>query len=760
MENQCKLCGRAVETPGEVFCCPGCAAVDDILSSLGLSGPAREERRDQLLAEVFVEPAAPSPETRSDLRQLEFRVGKMMCPGCAWIIHHALEKTTGVMSAAANFLAEFVRLEYDPMRLGEDDVRRVVERLGYDYLPATGKPARARLFNLGAGCFYALNVMALSFVVYAAERRSVPFPMMAACSGLLLLFSLAAYFGPGFYIIRQGFGQLRARVCRMESLIFLSTTTALVYSIYMLAMGQFARLYFDVVCLLLVLVEAGNLIEDHFYRKIRQRVDDLRTILPKRARVSRDAGEAFLPLAELQPEDKFIVLAGEIVPTDGILLVAAELDASLVTGESRPVRLAAGQFVGAGSRLLTPRALLALPPAGRSSLIERIVDAAVAAFDTRPEAISLGDRISRRFAPFVMLVALGVLAAFVVLGDPHSGFIRCMSVLIVACPCAFGIAEPLVLMLAAAAVRRQGVQVFNAGALKRPPTAVVFDKTGTLTLASYVVAELDWLAPDKKDSLDILASLESGLEHPIARCLAQLGQGTSIEARRVEGTTVRGVCGGRLYQAGKLDLYPALEYQGKIGKTLVAFGDEDACYLVVALDSETRPEALEVVAGLAESVELHLCSGDREDVVRAVADELGIRSWRAEMSVADKTAMITDLQAAGEHVMMVGDGVNDAPALAAADFGAAVYAGQIPARLSADGVLLRSDLAAVRHLVGAMRTVRRRIAANYSWSFLYNAVGLILAVAGKLSPTFCAVGMVFSSVLVVVNSARRFPPAP
>ncbi len=759
--NGCELCGRPVTDADARFCCPGCAAINDIVGNLEVSDGAKQARVTAMLTALFEAPRAVAPTVPGrELQTIDLMVSGMVCPACAWIIHHCLTKLPGVQSVTINFMSEVCQVIFDPMVIGRDRIEAEITAIGYGIHEGDATPSGISLLQLGLGWFYALNAMMLSFIVYSAEFWDVPQSMALVCSGLLIIFTALVIAGPGRPTLLRGIQQLRRGQFRMESLITLSTSMAIVYSFTSLAQGAFARLYFDVVCLLIMLLHTGAAIEAGFYEKVRRRVHALRHCLPKKIHTPDDR---YRPIEDATPGMPFVVMQGEVVPTDGILEADAPFDFSHVTGESRAIHLRSGQLVGAGSRLLGERATLYVPPGGVTSLIDRMIQGTVSAFDTRVEQLSLGDRISQVFVPLVILAGLIPLVWFALQGSPGVGVLRLMAVLVVACPCAFGIAEPLVLTMAVDRVRHLGIQIFNGTVLRLQPDVVIFDKTGTLTTGDFQVRALHWLVEENQADLDRLASLEAGLDHPIARVLARLGRVSPIEDREALRTTVSGRCAGRVYQAGKPALYPGLAKAlrarglddvlgGRSASTLVAFGDEATCHLVIELTDEVRPE---IPALLQQIPTAHLCSGDRQAIVEAVADQLGIEQRHWDMSIEDKLATIRELQAQGHTVMMVGDGVNDSQALTAADIGLAVLAGEIPAKFSADGAFLVSDLSGLAPFIETLGELRQRIRQNYLWSFLYNGIGITLAVTGLLSPTFCAFGMVFSNSVVVANSVRR-----
>ncbi|MDF7806724.1 heavy metal translocating P-type ATPase [Pontiellaceae bacterium B12219] len=758
MADHCIVCNRTVPGGEGDFCCPGCAAVHVIIGKMGLEGSERDERITQLLEGVFPggEEAGDSETEIENGEDLCFLVGGMVCPACSWLVHNSLAKLPGVGNVNLNFIAETCTLSYDPMIIGKDTIHSNVEKLGYKYFE--GNDARTDgfdYFRFGAGWFFALNNMMISFVVISAERWDVPFAMQVVCSVLLALFGTLVPLYAAKTTMIVGFRQIMMRQFRMESLVVLSTTAAWIYSVYSMITGDFAHLYFDVVALLLMLIETGNLISTSFYKKLSRRVSSLSWQLPKKARVEQDGiDEDYTAVEALEPGQEFLVKRDEFVPTDGILMGNAEFDFSLITGESHGVSLERGHYVGAGAKLLSDGARLSVPAGGQSNLIQKIVESTIEAFNTRKEQLSLGDRISQVFVPIVVVTAALVYFANLYWGAPGDAMIRLLSVLIIACPCAFGIAEPLVLTAAIERVRGLGIQIFNGKVLALKPDVVVFDKTGTLTRGAPEVHKIVWLTPKTQTDLDMLASLENGIEHPIARALATLGTPSPVEDRTIARTVVSAKVAGKHWLAGSAELFPSIGIPPDLKEsTIVMFGDAEQCHCIVGLKDTIRDESKQLIADLkANGIEPCIFSGDRKAVVKQVAEELDIADYFGEMGSGDKQSEIAELQKQGKTVMMVGDGINDAQALAVADLGLAVFSGQIPAKMSADGVFMVPEIGNLRDLPYMQRKVRRKILVNYSWAFVYNTVGIIIAAIGWLSPAFCAVGMVFSSLSVIFNS--------
>lgn len=768
-EHACILCGRSVADDVVQFCCPGCAAIYQIVESMALSGVERDERVQALLTGIFpngldndpIDFVTPSledgdNEAASTDQELCFQIGGMVCPACAWLVHNTLVSKAGIKHVNVNFIAETCTLRFDPMRIGQEAVQKQVDALGYRYIEEGQTGPGYDYYRFGAGWFFAVNAMMLAVVVYVADWIEIPPAMEWICSFLLFVFGTLTPLYATPHILITGWQQLRHRHFRMESLIVVSCSAAWIYSLVSLLRGDFASLYFEVVALLLMLIETGNLITSSFYRRLSKRIYSLRAQLPKKAHVD-EVGRHYENIEDLQPGDSFYAQRNELIPTDGILITPAEFDFSLISGESAGITLEKGQYVGAGAKLVSDSAQFSVPPTGRSSLIETIIESTIAAFNTKKDQANLGDRISAVFVPAIFFLTAGV---FLLTFFQHSfaeAFIRALSMLVVACPCAFGIAEPLVLTAGIDWIRSIGIQIFNGNVLATLPDTIIFDKTGTLTKGMLHVQSIHWLVDENPALLDVLATMETGIEHPIARSLATLGQSLPLENRRVHGNHVHATVQGQPYQAGSTQLYPDVTIPSHlVSSTLVLFGTEDTCYAIIELADELKPESKNLIENLQnQQIDVCICSGDRQAVVERIADSLGISETHAQMTSDDKMRFIQEQQSLGQRIMMVGDGINDAQALSLSDFGLAVFSGQLPAKMSSDGSFLTKDISGLAELLQIMRRIRRKIFLNYGWSFLYNLIGLGLAAFGLLSPTYCAFGMVFSNFVVLFNSMVR-----
>jgi len=754
MKKTCKICPRIVPSNDDDFCCPGCSAVYSIIEKLNLEGFQRDERIKMLLEGVF--PGGNDIdiclEEIENPEKLNFRVDGMVCPACAWLIHNRLSKTKGISEINVNFISELCEIKFDPMQLGFDDIKKNIELLGYQITKNTNELKNLDLFRFGAGWFMALNCMMISFVVYSSEVWNVPHLIKYISSFILLIFGTLVPFYAAKKTFKMGLSQLSSCSFRMESLVVLSTFSAWLYSVFALIVGDFEKLYFDVVALLLMLIETGNLITYSFYRKLYDRINSLSLNLPKKVRINKNE---FKELKDLEPGIQFEVMQNEVVPIDGILLKDSEFDFSLISGESRGISAEKGQFIGAGSKLISSKTELIVPPSGKTNLMENIINNTIEAFNSKKNQTTLGDRISQYFVPIVIIVSLFVLFTNFFNGNIEQGFYRLLSILIVACPCAFGIAEPLVLTFGIDKMRKAGIQCHNGSILSLKPDRIIFDKTGTLTNGKPNVVGKKWLIDEDLHLLDILASLENGIDHPVAKACSILGDRVTIENREIFNNRVSAFYKNKKYLAGGIDIYPNLIIPDQFKEnTIVLFGDEKECYLIIALTDTIREECNLVIDFLKKlKIEMTILSGDRNQVVKSIGSKLGICHSVGEMSSDEKKNEIKKMQQKGEIIMMVGDGINDSQALVAADIGVSVFSAESSAKMSSDSVLLQPGINSLKKVPAIINRVRGKIRINYSWAFLYNIIGIILASVGLLSPKFCAVGMVFSNLVVLFNSS-------
>ena len=614
---------------------------------------------------------------------------------------------------------------------------------------------RGLVLKVGLAAFFSANVMVLSLFLYSGTPA--PPAALTLIRVVLLGFSL-----PVFAILAPPF---LAGMCRdlrrlrfsMDSLIALGAGAAFLYSAAAVVRGR-GEVYFDTASMVLLLVTLGRLFEAHAHVRGRRALRELLEAQPPEARVLREGEWGMVPADAVEAGERVRVLPGERIPVDGIIARGASaVDESMLTGEPVPAERAEGETVRAGTLCLNGALEIACSAPAAASLAARIVAAVEEAQRARSPLETTADRVAAVLAPFTV-----ALAAVVVW---QRGWLTGLSVLVVACPCAVGIAVPLVNVMALAAAARRGILVRSAAALEALAAidTMAFDKTGTVTGGRLEVREIVPLgAASGAQVLAAAASAAAGSAHPVSRAVAAMArrEGVAIEpARRTEELPGRGLR-AELESGRRVLLGQPRWVAGETG-TATEAREGVLCAVegrpegLLLLDDPVPPEAALGVAALHRmGLRLALLSGDRPEAVARAAATLGIAQHEGGLLPGDKAARIAALRAAGRRVAMVGDGINDAPALAAADTGIAVSSGTDTAREVAQVVLLEPGLARLADLVRLARVARRMARRNLAWTFAYNSVALALAASGTLRPVFAAALMLASSLAVVANTLR------
>jgi Cu2+-exporting ATPase len=625
-----------------------------------------------------------------------------------------------------------------------------------DQPSAETRQSRALLLRVGLAAFFSADVMVLSLFLYSLDRAQAEPAVLALIRGLLVCFSI-----PVFVILAPPFlaglvRDLRRRRFSMDSLIALGAGTAFVYSC------TSETVYFDTATMLLLLVTVGRLLEANARVRGRRALRELIALQPPQARAFRDGGWQTVNAASVEPGQRVQIWAGERIPVDGhVLQGAAAIDQSMLTGEPLPVERSMGDTVRAGSLCLDSVLEIACTAATSESWLTRMVRAVEEAERLRSPLERLADRVAAAFVPLTVALA----AVVVLFWWPHgheSAFLNGLSVLVVACPCALGIALPVVNVLALAAAARRGILVRSAEALERLAEirTVALDKTGTVTRGQVEVKQL--VLADAADEQVLLAQAASAAAeslHPVAQAIVRLAQqrGVPLEPRRrVQVLPGRGL-EAELDSGAQVLLGQPRWVEGRIGNVPeppsgTAWCAADGRLLgAFLLDDPVSPEAVEAAAACRVlGLNLLLLSGDRTEAVARAASLLSISDYAGGLLPEEKAARVQAI----EHAAMVGDGINDAPALAAADVGIAVAGGTDVAREVAQVVFLQGGLSNLPPLIQLARRARRIGRQNLAWTFGYNSAGLTLAACGLLQPIWAALIMLASSVVVISNALR------
>jgi len=704
----------------------------------------------------------------------ELAIGGMTCASCAGRVERALRKVPGVLEVSVNLATERAHLRtlagLDPALL-----TAAVEKAGYSVTSAEAESeeaasqARARRELIELVVAFAL---AAPFLV---GMLGMPFGQHWMPPGwvqLLLTTPLQFWLGWRFY--RAGWSALKARTGNMDLLVAIGTSAAFGLSLVQLLQGE-EHLYFEASAIVIAFVLLGRFLEARAKRATGAAIAELLALRPRTARrLGADGREEEIPVAALHVGDRVVVRPGERIPADGEVEEGASgVDESALTGESRPVEKNPGDTLATGTVALDGRLVLRATAVGGDTRLAQVAALVQAAQASRAPVQKLVDRVSAVFVPVVVgIAALTFLGWLLAGGGVAAAILHAVAVLVIACPCALGLATPAAIMAGTGAAARAGILVRDAAAIEQAGhiTLVAFDKTGTLTEGRPRLAALH-PAPGttREAALAAAAALQAGSEHPLARAVLEAAKHTPIPAesfRALPGRGVEGVVEGRRLVLGSQrlltesnaeagELTAAAQAAAAEGQT-ISWLIDPASQRVLALFAfadTPRPGAEAAIRALAEQhVRTAMLSGDGPAAAQAVARHLGIAEVAAEILPEGKAAQVAAWQRGGARVAMVGDGVNDAAALATADLGIAMGSGTDAAIAAAHVTLLRPDPVLAPATLAITRTTLAKIRQNLAWAFGFNTLGIPLAALGYLSPALAGAAMAFSSVAVLSNA--------
>lgn len=719
--------------------------------------------------------------------ELMLQLQGMTCASCSARVEKALLKMTGVSSATVNLATQqaFVR--------GLDSLERsslvaAVDKAGYSVVEGDSSgpekaPGWPENWMVGASALLTLPLLVPMLLGAAGVHW-----MLDGWIQWALATPVQFVFGARFY--RDAYKALRARVGNMDTLVALGTTAAYGLSVYLLlrqAEPGPMHLYFEASAAVITLVRLGKWLEESAKRQTTEAIRALQALRPEAAHVIRDGVGRDVPVDWLVVGDVVLVRPGERLAVDGrVSTGSSEVDESLISGESLPVAKAAGDRVTAGSingpGVLTVETLAV----GAETTLARIVRLVESAQAAKAPIQRTVDRVSAVFVPVVMAIALLTMLGWAAYtGEWEQAIINAVSVLVIACPCALGLATPTAIMVGTGVAARHGILIKDALALEiaHRVDTVVFDKTGTLTLGRPELVSVEAAAGTAVDEvLRLSAALEHASEHPLARTVCQLAEHkklilpAALDVQALPGRGIEGRVGDKTLTLGSsrliremnldpgelLDSASRFESEGRTVSWLIRADTAPAQVLgLLVFGDPIKPAAHDAIARLkASGVRVVMLTGDNAASARAVADQLGISSYQAEMLPEDKASFIESLRSGGQVVAMVGDGINDAPALASADIGLAMATGTDVAMGTAGITLMRGELGLVVDALDISRRTTAVLRRGLFWAFFYNLLGVPLAAFGLLNPVIAGAAMALSSVSVVGNALllRRWRP--
>jgi P-type Cu+ transporter len=744
----------------------------------------------------------------------------MTCAACVRRVEKVLTRAPEVHSATVNLATETAEVETaQPV-----DITALIEAIraaGYDAEPiepaaptAEDDPARALQRRLWLSVALTVPIVALSMFL--------PHPLPAQ-GWILLALTLPVQFGVALPLYRAAWGALRHGTANMEVLVLLGTLAAFFYSFALTLQGQAHHLYYETSAVIITLVLLGRTLEARARGQAKRALESLWSLLPRE--VLRWDGEAYraAPLSQVQVGDRLLVRTGDRVPVDGVVLEGRGwVDESAITGESLPQERAAGDRVLGGALLVDGALHIRAQAVGEQTLLAQVAQAVAQAQARKASIQRVADQIAAVFVPIVVAIALlTLLGWWLATRSLADALVPAVSVLVIACPCAVGLAVPIAMLTGATRAARAGVLIRGFEALERVRRidTLVLDKTGTLTLGTPRLVAIHTNGISETDALSLAAGLEQSVRHPLAEAILHAAQARGIAPAPVEqvqviaGGGVRAICTGEpqgaLPRAPTPLSHPVGEGLGVRAQTLLlgsprflqeqgveldGFSEPpplgspckqgepsllgsprdaggtlrrgaDTFPVLLAVDNrivagfefadEPLPEVAETLRALRQAgLRLVLCSGDRPESVAAFAERVGIDEWHAAQLPHQKAEVVRRLQAEGRRVAFVGDGINDAPALAEADLGVVVATGTQLAAENADLILLNRDLRTVLTALRLSQAIYRVIRQNLFFAFVYNTLGIPLAAMGYLNPMVAALAMSLSSVSVVGNALR------
>ncbi|MBU0673886.1 MAG: heavy metal translocating P-type ATPase [Proteobacteria bacterium] len=764
------------------FCCQGCRGAYLIITGAGLDSfyTKRSWETPGIPENAFEtiyndEYLGAFTTTKENSREISIIVSGIRCSACIWLIESILAKRPGIIEAVINYGTHRGRIRFDPDQTSPSQIFTAISRLGYVPRPFTQdgarllqeKESRSLLIRFGTAAFLSMQLMGYTLALYGGYFSGMDAETRQLLQYLAALVATPVVFYSGAPFLRGAFRSIVNKAPNMDLLIALGVLAAYLYSLGAMLVGR--EVFFETSAMIISLILLGRIFENSARKAAYSGIDKLLRLTPDTTLLLRGAETIVVTSDQLQVGDTILVGPGDRLPVDGVLLdQETEVDESVLTGEAEPVLKRFNDTLLSGSMNVSTSVRVRVSQPAGSSFMARITRMIEEAQSRKAPVQGLADRVAGTFIPAVIIMALATAGYWSLHSDNLVlPLLHGISVLVVACPCALGLATPTAILVATGVSARHGMLFRGGDTLEAAARLTVagFDKTGTLTESFPEVISISTIDITPQTLLALAARAEAGSSHPLARGILakahqegiriSAGGGTIIAGKGVRLTTDETtlLAGSRLFmEENAISLPKNLEPTALTEVFIAENGRHRGC---IYLDSQLREGARATVAKISSlGLSTMLLTGDHLRSAEKVAALTGIDQYRANMTPADKTSWVQQLRAEQEVVLMVGDGVNDAPALSAASVGCAMGGGTDIALEISDLVLMHNDLTLLPEAIRLARQTLTIIRQNLFWAFTYNLVAIPLAASGHLAPVYAAAAMAASSVCVVANSLR------
>jgi len=731
--------------------------------------------------------------------ELNLPIEGMTCASCVLRIEKALKKVDGVGEAVVNLATENASVKFDSTRTEKLKLKEAIEKVGYKVIEAKASAEDEDEIDEAAQLRQSVYQKLTNELIFSAAL-TIPISIfsmlvmyqpfyemlnweMGTINKILLLATtpVLIYGGERFFII--AWTNAKHFSADMNTLVAVGTGSAYLYSLiatlfpWLISIHGHADVYFDTTAVIITLILFGRWLEARAKSKTTDAIKKLIGLKPKTANVIRNGNEVTIPLLDIILDDIVVVRPGEKIAADGIISDgSSSIDESMITGESIPVEKTIGNKVIGGTINKFGSINFKVTELGKKSILGQIVKLMEDAQASKAPIQSLADKIASVFVPIVIGIAIITFFAWTFLSDTgfQTALINFVAVLIIACPCALGLATPTAIMVGTGIGANNGILIKSAESLElsHKITDIVLDKTGTITEGNPVVTDFIQYYDNEIELLQIIKSIENKSEHPIAKAVVEYGKSKTVEWLDVDsfevlsGFGVKASVRGKTILIGNDKLMVANSIETSLaerdysnlsnqGKTLVYVAIENRLASLIAIADQIKPTSKSAIADLRKmNINVTMLTGDNERTASSIASEIGIKNYIAQVLPADKSSEVKNLQQKGKIIAMVGDGVNDAPAISQADVGIAMSSGTDVAMEAADVTLMKNDLRDVVKAIKLSHLTIKAIKQNLFWAFIYNVIGIPLAAIGMFNPIIAAGAMAFSSVSVVMNSLR------